>query len=394
LVSIWCEEAARELLRQCVAGEPWNADLALSLGQPECADALFRILIEGLADRFERRLCDDYVAIFSLILERALPGLRAEELIARYGRIRARGWQAKGLPHRVAVLSRVTLGADIAITSVLLDAAQRRFPNAEIWFAGSAKAAELFAGFPWVKHLDAPYVRGSIQQRLEAWRHLAQQFRDDDWLVIDPDSRLTQLGLLPIVDEERYLFFESRAYGEKSSDSLSTLAKRWAKETLGVENALGLIAPPLIEPPVTGPFATVSLGTADNTAKQMPPAFEAELMREICAHFPNVIVDRGFGADEAARVEKAIAGTGAITWSGSFASFASLIAASSCYVGYDSAGQHAAAAFGTPAITLFKGFVNERMFARWQPAVRSVVIREGDITIETVRAALASFSRL
>ncbi len=391
MASISCEAAARELLRQCVSGEPWTRDLALKLVKPESADALFRILIEGLADRFEAKLCDDYQAIFSFILNHIIPELTVRPRGAG-------GFACQFEPRRIAVLSRVTLGADIAITSVLLDAATMRFPHAEIWFAGSAKAAELFAGFPWVKHLDVPYVRGSIPQRLEAWRHLARQFQDDDWLVIDPDSRLTQLGLLPIVDDHRYLFFESRTYGENTSESLSTLAKRWVRETLGVEDACGVIAPPLIEPPVRGPFATVSLGTADNPAKQMPPAFEKELIGEICDHFPNVIVDRGFGADEAERVENAIAGTNAKAWSGSFASFASLIAASACYVGYDSAGQHAAAAFGTPAITLFKGFVNERMFARWQPAGshpgRSVVIREDEITIGAVRAALASFSRL
>jgi ADP-heptose:LPS heptosyltransferase len=384
LASISCEEAARELLRQCVCGDPWNRDLARQLAQPECADALFRILIEGLADRFEAKLCDDYEAIFSLILQ--IPGRKGE----------AGAFACQFEPQRIAVLSRVTLGADIAVTSVLLDAARKRFPDAEIWFAGSAKAAELFAGFPWVKHLEVPYVRGTIPQRLEAWRHLARQFQEDDWLVIDPDSRLTQLGLLPIVDDHRYLFFKSRAYDEATTESLSTLAKRWVRETLGVAHARGVIAPPVIEPPVRAPYATVSLGTADNPAKQMPPAFEAELIRELCTHFPNVIVDRGFGADEASRVENAIAGTNATTWSGSFAGFASLIGASACYVGYDSAGQHAAAAFGTPLITLFKGFVNERMFARWQPAAtnpeRAVILREEEINIEAVRAALASFS--
>lgn len=372
-----------------MAGTEWSRDLALKLAEPQCADALFRILIEGLADRFERRLCDDYAALFSLILERVLPELRAEGLIARYERVRSPRI-CTFEPKRIAVLSRVTLGADIAITSVLLDAARRRFPQAELWFAGSTKAAEFF---PWVKHMDVPYARGTIPQRLEAWRELAQQFHHDDWLVIDPDSRLTQLGLLPVVDEGRYLFFESRAYGEETTDSLSTLAKRWAFETFGV-NSNGRIAPPGIDLPFTGKYAAVSLGTADNPAKQMPSDFEGQMIRELCGHFPNVIVDRGFGAEEASRVAQAIAGTSAATWSGSFATFASVIAGSACYVGYDSAGQHAAAALGIPLIILFKGFVNEHMFARWQPnSDRSIIIRENEISIEAVKDALASFSR-
>ncbi len=52
---------------------------------------------------------------------------------------------------------------------------------------------------------------------------------------------------------------------------------------------------------------------------------------------------------------------------GPFAAFAACVARSRLYVGYDSAGQHAAAAFGIPTVTVFAGFPCERFFARWQP---------------------------
>jgi ADP-heptose:LPS heptosyltransferase len=393
LASTSCRKAAGELLRQSIEGEPWNRGLALQLAREECSDALFRILIEGLADRFERRLCDAYVEIFSCILEQAFPEFHAIDLTARYQRIRD-PQPVCFTPKRIAVLSRVTLGADIAVTSVLLDAAAARFPAAEIWFAGSAKSAELFHGFERVRHLNVPYIKGDLSQRLNAWRELALQFQEDDWLVIDPDSRLTQLGLLPIAQEDHYRFFESRAFGDNGPDTLTTLTQQWAKETFGVVG-LPRIAPPALAPPFPGPYAAVSLGTADNPAKQMPAAFEAELIQEICAHFPNVIVDRGFGEEEAARVEHAIAGTNAKTFAGTFAAFASIIGNSACYVGYDSAGQHAAAAFGTPLITLFKGFVSDRMFARWQPSGKGpqqVLKIEDSLAITAITAALSSFS--
>jgi ADP-heptose:LPS heptosyltransferase len=38
------------------------------------------------------------------------------------------------------------------------------------------------------------------------------------------------------------------------------------------------------------------------------------------------------------------------------------------YVGYDSAGQHVAAACGIPLITIFAGYPNERFFERWTPS--------------------------
>jgi ADP-heptose:LPS heptosyltransferase len=43
------------------------------------------------------------------------------------------------------------------------------------------------------------------------------------------------------------------------------------------------------------------------------------------------------------------------------------------YFGYDSAGQHAAAALGIPLVTVFQGFVNERFLQRWTPAGAGLV---------------------
>ena len=54
-------------------------------------------------------------------------------------------------------------------------------------------------------------------------------------------------------------------------------------------------------------------------------------------------------------------------WSGSFAGFAAIIAASRLYIGYDSAGQHVAAAAGVPLVSIFAGFPVPRMFDRWRP---------------------------
>ena len=44
-----------------------------------------------------------------------------------------------------------------------------------------------------------------------------------------------------------------------------------------------------------------------------------------------------------------------------------MIARSKLYVGYDSAGQHVAAACGTPLIAVCAGFASPRMFSRWRP---------------------------
>ena len=146
-----CKQLAEELLAECVAGKP-PKKLPLVLLQEPCAQALFGTLVEGLADRFEPALCDAYARLFAQALAAVDPSWDAVSLVARYERVR-RPRPVTGKPQRVFVLSRVTLGADVAITSVLLAAAKRRFPHAEIVFVGPRKNYELFARDAHVHHV-------------------------------------------------------------------------------------------------------------------------------------------------------------------------------------------------------------------------------------------------
>ncbi len=176
------------------------------------AAELFGSVIEPLSDAFEASLVPAYVDVFSRLMERAVPGLRAAELVERYGRLRVS--RPRFEPSRVVVLSRVTLGADVAITSTFLAGALARWPGVPVVLAGSPKNFELFAGDERVSLLDVRYGRGaSLEERLRAGLALAPLLADAGTLVLDPDSRLSQLGLLPLADVERTLFFESRGVG-------------------------------------------------------------------------------------------------------------------------------------------------------------------------------------
>jgi ADP-heptose:LPS heptosyltransferase len=81
------------------------------------------------------------------------------------------------------------------------------------------------------------------------------------------------------------------------------------------------------------------------------------------------VLDKGGSDEESARVVRAAERSGAAVsfWEGSFAGFASIVARSHLYLGYDSAGQHVAAASGVPLISIFAGFPAARMFDRWRP---------------------------
>ncbi len=369
-----CEAVARELLERCLAGAPPKRLPRILVEEP-CTRALFGIFVEGLADRFEPALCDAYARLFSQAIALHSEGQNESHdpaaLVARYDRVRAPRPVLRD-PERVLVLSRVTLGADVAVTSVLLSAAKLRFPSAEILFAAPRKNFELFAADPRLTHAPLEYRRGSLSQRLAVWEDLKLLAADPHTLVLDPDSRLTQLGLLPICEESRYHLFESRRYGGVSAAALPELAALWCQETLGVAGAAPYVAP---APPPAGtpaahsaPYIAISLGVGENPAKRVADPFETELLALLSARAP-LVIDKGAGGEEAARVERAVAASKARAtfWEGSFAGFARIIQGASLYAGYDSAGQHVAAASGVPLVTIFAGFPAPRMFQRWRP---------------------------
>ena len=381
-----CNDRATLLLDHCLRGEPWPPELLRSLTTDECSPALFRIVAEGLADRFEPALSDIYAELFA---EAIAPGNSAA-LVDRYRRVRVPRPIA-GAPRTIFVLSRVTLGADVAVTSVILDAAKRRFPEADLYLAGPRKNWELFAADPRILHLPINYPRGTLRERLAAGLELPAALAAPDSMVVDPDSRLTQLGLLPVCPEESYRFFESRAYGGNGDDPLPVLARQWAERIFGIPDARPFVAvPPAARP--TPPGIAISLGVGENPRKRIADPFEAELLRLLAQTGLPLTLDQGGGGEEAARVQRAIAASGAPVecWSGSFAGFASIIARSRLYVGYDSAGQHVAAACGVPLIAVFAGFSSARMLARWRPAGQVIRVDDPDPArvLEQVRLTL------
>jgi len=348
------ENTCNELLEYCLRGEQWPDEL---LGRALAIDdgrAFLSVVIERLGDLFEPRLCETYDRLFTQVILRTAPELES----------RLRKPAAHTVPdttNRVYVLSRVTLGADIAVTSVLLDAAKRRYPNAEIVFVGPLKSYELFEFDSRIKHRLAPYARsGALQDRLHASANLWLE----DGIVIDPDSRLSQLGLISVCDESNYFHFPSRAYGGDSNESLTELAAQWAHQVFSVEGARPFVTPlPSSEPPAD---ITVSLGVGENASKRLDDAQERELLRTLAETGASILIDKGGSAEERERVERALL-PGMRTHDGAFAPFAAQIATSKLFVGYDSAGGHVASACGVPLISIAKGFVSERMAARWRP---------------------------
>jgi ADP-heptose:LPS heptosyltransferase len=380
LGSISARELAQEILDTCLADGTWpgralDALIQRALDEEEplvaaaASRALFGILIERLGDLFEPSLCDLYARLFSLIISRAMPEYSADELLLRYRNIRQGHRFGGGEVRRVFVLSRVTLGADVAVTSVALAAAKERFPDAEIYLVGPEKNAALFAADPRINPLPVAYARSSLlRDRLAAAIELKTLIDEPTTIVIDPDSRLTQLGLIPVCDDARYFFFESRAFGGELDGTLSDLIATWLGEIFEVHDAKPYLAP---EPQLRVADITVSLGVGENPDKRIDDEFEYQVLRVLLAFQRPILVDRGAGGEEAERVNALVARLGSPSClhlhDGSYASFASHILQSKLYFGYDSAGQHVAAASGVPLVSVFAGYVSDRMLARWRP---------------------------
>lgn len=399
-------ELARELLDSCLRDGCYRREaldelISAALVGPsatglEATQALFGILAEGLADRFEPVLSLSYARLFARLIARALPRFAEPDLVARYERVRRPRRHSGPDPRCVFVLSRVTLGADVAVTSAILDALKRRFPKAGIVFVAPRKNWELFAADPRISHLPASYSRQTrLLDRLESGLCLHRALDEPDSIVVDPDSRLTQLGLLPVCAEDRYYFFESRSYGGDSLEPLPRLAARWCEETFGVSGKPYIAPADAVE---TGgdDIIAVSFGVGENPAKQVGEVFEREVLRGLARLGSAVWVDKGAGGEEAERVQRAAEGCpGTLRfWSGAFAPFASLISRSRLYFGYDSAGQHVAAACGVPLVCVFAGYPSERMLARWQPCgsgpirlVRAPNREPQDVLVEALDAA-------
>jgi ADP-heptose:LPS heptosyltransferase len=416
--------AVRFLCEMSAAEDPAIAHAGLK--------AIFVGLVERLNDSFDPLFCELYDRSFAQIIDfyRHLPAALAidnelnrfllktdSDLLARKRQIQSNrplNASDKQSIRRVIFLSRVTLGADVAITSVILQRARQALPQAEAVLLGSRKLNDLFGGDPKVRVHEVRYERGAgVVDRLNGWlavvRAIEEEARGLDagaiW-VVDPDSRLTQLGLLPVCPADHiYSLFESRGFGSGQPTSLSRLASLWSEEILqaGSEELFPSVSLPKVHlqfgREVTRrlrrggkPYIiSLSFGVGGNELKRHGDEFEEGLLAQLLRE-ATVILDKGASASEHEQVNRMVARSqkvlelregelpeedereiDLVTFDGGIGAFAGLIAASDEYVGYDSAGQHIAAALSVPAITIFVNGNSERFAERWRPGGRGLI---------------------
>jgi ADP-heptose:LPS heptosyltransferase len=393
-------------------------------------EALFPNLIEKLNDAFLPAYCDLYDRVFAQVISffRHLPeghaidqalhrfGLHNESDLLRRKRnlARRKNRLLTGRPlKKILFLSRVTIGADVAVTSVLIAHLKKQFLTAEIVFIGSQKLSQLYGGDTRIRVRQIDYGRsGKLLSRLETWLQVLQAIESElsglkpkEYCIFDPDSRLTQLGLLPVLlklqEEQSYFFFPSRSYLHSEYNKLSQLAAAWINQVSEQdEQALPFICLAPQELPICQqasfdlqdkdkrPIICLSFGVGGNVTKRVSQEFEISLASALSQR-AKLIIDCGATIEEHEQV-KSILSTLAqngrricpiqevdhkytnfdldiLTWQGNLGTFASLVAASDLYVGYDSAGQHIAAALNVPTLTIFVSSGEGVFRDRWQP---------------------------
>lgn len=391
------------------------------------SSALFGIIIEGLCDDFEELQTEAYNKVMTQVVNfcRTHPdGIELKKRLAAFGlnssqdilgrieNIRENNRKELRLnnhPQKIFLLSRVTIGADVAITSVLIQRLSRMFPTAEIVVIGDNKLNDIFGANAHIRIREVNYSRrGNLFVRFTSWFGLQDVIQEEtngdteNVIVVDPDSRLTQLGILPIIGNEKYLFFNSRgndAYTQKMS--IAELTNHWIDKMMGkgefcypkvwltkskIDKANQVTD--TLRKAGCKKIIVINLGVGGNARKRLGDEFEEKLILNLLQEPDTVIIlDQGFGVEEMSQSEalmRSAEKNGHATELSEFESLrsvhmskgiigviagigdlAALIAHSDEFIGYDSACQHIAAALGIPTYTVFAGNNNPRFIRRW-----------------------------
>lgn len=407
-------------------------EMATSFAEAELnsvtSSTFFSVIVEELCDDYEDFQFDTYARLMSQLVSycRNLPAGReidkhlnrfrlisAGDILARADEIHARidsfGVREK-VVQKIFILSRITVGADVAIVSVIVQRLARIFPEAQIIILGSLKLKEIFGGNPRLRIRELRYERrGGLLERLSSWRSALDVLAEETptggsntTLLIDPESRISQLGILPLIEGKNYLYFNSHSESlSTDNSSMAELANAWMDKVFGPSNfcypriwpepVLLVQAAKLRESLLHSGcrrIVTVNFGVGGNPRKRLSLPFEKKLICELLKEPDTVVIlDKGVGVEEAANSQKITeqlmsdghpvhhAGSGCPEPVGfahgvlavecTIGEISALISVSDEFIGYDSACQHIAAALTVPTITVFAGSNNPIFVQRW-----------------------------
>ncbi|WP_214414777.1 glycosyltransferase family 9 protein [Sphaerisporangium fuscum] len=389
----------------------------------------FGEIIEPICDSFDpdvQHLHDRLMAYVLAEAARRNPLLVDEVDIAHVAATRDSTLAARR-PALCVIPSRVTIGADVTVTGTIAAVVRAAWPEVPLALLGSVKHLEPLLGqFSGTEVWNHPYPRhGTIQERIRAWSGAARAVRawqarypHAELLVLDPDSRLTQLGLLRLgTGRVGVRIFSGRHTATWDRRDLGALAADWARAVVGLpreaavgprimlpdaETAWGSAIVKSVRDRCGLPVVVVSLGVGGKDTKGLSPREEVDVLRRVSERAA-ILLDTGGTAEEERRAREAAyawgSRTGGRVWcfsrqdgdpepalhglglivGATVADVGGLLAAADGYVGYDSAFQHVAAALGVPAVALFVEAPSDVFVDRWRPEGVAAVMADGQV---------------
>jgi ADP-heptose:LPS heptosyltransferase len=404
----------------------------ISLAQ-DGISALFKGIIEPLNDSFRLPDQQAYYLVFSEIIQQIRSNPKAKQLhqeLQQEGIFSAedafnRTMQQLSVPAKISnpaavkkvfILSRVTLGADIAITSILIQKVKQYFTEATCIVIGDEKLKQLFSFSDRLQLLPIRYPRqGDLISRFNSWLDartliipIISTLLPHQWLIIDPKSRITQLGLLPLASPKENTFILDHIAMAGNNSNLGLETNHWFDKTFGIHTAsLHFPCIDIADSSRKSFFmryssllsckrqrVTINFGSGGNRAKELPIDLEVSILKKLINEGFQVWLDKGYGTAEYAKIDHLVSlmdlpkqtfldasdtnpaippvnSPDLIVFTATAAELSVLIAKSDLYVGYDSMGQHMAAAVKTPAIILFNGHPNPVFLTKWTPLCRT-----------------------
>lgn len=201
------------------------ATRAFSRNRQEAAEAsraLVSEVVEPLADRFSEEACEIHPAFMAEVvhargspISNDLAGLgypTPQHLVERYGKLRNPEMDARlnnSEVELVVLLSRADLKGDIAVTGPILRGVASAFRGADIELLGPKGNCYLIGPPRRVERRVVSFTKASpLANQLRAWKRARAKveesilgFQPDQCMVVDPDSWITQHGVLPIAEE-------------------------------------------------------------------------------------------------------------------------------------------------------------------------------------------------
>ena len=389
----------------------------------EASRVVLSQIVQPLVDRFCQDACD-CLAVFmaeavhaprspigSAIAELGYP--TPEHLFERY-RMLERGELEKQVDsddvEKAVLISRADLKGDIAATGPILSCAMRAFENADIEIVGPRTNCLLIGpSYRLERSVVSFSHNGTLGNQLRAWVRLRakvasaiQGYDSGRWLVVDPDSWMTQFGLLPVADDRYCRYFDSRSYAEQSTATMAVLASEWGNQWFfwGGFDALPFIV--LGYGPENGSFclsresrgklAGVSFSVDGHEEARLGADFEDRLMELLRRRGYQTVFDTGREADDRTNALERIRAFGGskshlkvasdasnnraqlLTCGNTIPNFSGWAKLASVYIGYDSAISHAVGSVGVPSLHLSVGAPNSTYRFRWTPTSYSEVV--------------------